>query len=393
MNYAKEYPISTSLPFLKDGSVLYVSNGENAAFDGYIGDSCEFLSDMLSCRGYSFLSLRELFGELSEDLLAYLFPGVDATDFSSVQGRIQKVLFGDSTHSGFIRNDSGRLLFCDLSELYSGDDPVAAVDSYLLLVGDRSRNEIRFSITSDPMPGSLLFEESEEVCESSVRKPRKSAKKSGGIRYKKYDGNLLEKSIGSLFDEIDEERKEDSGVMFSKVAREETEPETPLDERAQAIIAELERIQKKYNVSIEEFEGFLVQRVQLSHMHITPAGKIILTDFDNKEVKIDDLSKAVFFLYLKHPEGISYYDLDSYRSELMDLYMGITGKDDREAIDRSINSLVNRFDNSINVKVSRVKSAFRSVVSDRVAKFYYIDGPQGGVKKIPIDRDYVIWEH
>lgn len=55
----------------------------------------------------------------------------------------------------------------------------------------------------------------------------------------------------------------------------------------------LKEYRKKYNISIEEFEGFLVQKVKLSHLHITPAGKIILTDFGNKEVRMDDLSKAL----------------------------------------------------------------------------------------------------
>lgn len=393
MSKVKEHPLSANLPFLKDGSVMYVSNGQNSAFDDFISNSYEFLSAMLSGRGYSFISLQKLFGELSEDLLSYLFPGVDAKDYRSVQDSLQKAAFGESSHSGFIRNDSGRFLFCDIEDLCAGDDVRAAVDAYLLQIGDKYRNEIHFRVTSAPAPDSSLFDESDTIYESSVRKPKRAPKSSRGIIWKKKSGELLEKSLGSLYDDIEDEKKEDSDIRFSKVSLEENEPESPLDERAQAILAELERIQNKYNISIEEFEGFLVQRVKLSHLHITPSGKIILTDFDNAEVKIDDLSKAVFFLYLKHPEGISYYDLDSYRSELMDLYMGITGKDDQKSIDRSIDNLVDRYNNSINVKVSRVKSAFKSVVSDRIAKFYYIDGPQGGVKKIPIDRDLVIWEH
>ena len=48
--------------------------------------------------------------------------------------------------------------------------------------------------------------------------------------------------------------------------------------------------------------------------------------------------------------------------------------------------------NSINEKVSKTKKAFRDVVDERIAKFYYIDGKQGAVKSIALDRSLVIWE-
>jgi len=45
------------------------------------------------------------------------------------------------------------------------------------------------------------------------------------------------------------------------------------------------------------------------------------------------------------------------------------------------------------VNASRIKAAFRNVVSDRIARFYYLEGAAGEVKKVPLDRDLVIWEY
>lgn len=63
-----------------------------------------------------------------------------------------------------------------------------------------------------------------------------------------------------------------------------------------------------------------------------------------------------------------------------------------DAIRRSIGSLVDPLDNSINEKVSKAKKAFRNVVDDRIARFYYIDGKQGAAKGIALDRSLVVWE-
>jgi len=115
---------------------------------------------------------------------------------------------------------------------------------------------------------------------------------------------------------------------------------------------------------------------------------IVLEDFDHKEVKMDTLTKAVFLLYLKHPEGIRYKELSDYQQELEEIYSSITGRDDLDSIRKSVADLCDPLNNSINEKVSKVKKAFRD---DRVARFYYIDGKKGTAKRIALDRDFVLW--
>ena len=132
--------------------------------------------------------------------------------------------------------------------------------------------------------------------------------------------------------------------------------------------------------------------MKLSHLRITCRKEIILDDFDFREVRMDTLTKAVYLLFLRHPEGIRFKELSEHVAELEELYLSITDRTDIVAIRRSIGSLTDPFDNSINEKVSKVKKAFRNAVDDRIARFYYIDGNQGAAKGIALDRSLVIWE-
>ena len=44
------------------------------------------------------------------------------------------------------------------------------------------------------------------------------------------------------------------------------------------------------------------------------------------------------------------------------------------------------------MKVSKARKAFRDIVDERIARFYFIDGEKGAAKRIALDRSLVIWE-
>lgn len=187
-------------------------------------------------------------------------------------------------------------------------------------------------------------------------------------------------------------------LIGSKRALRKTVPEygtvePEVDPKTKAIIDEIEALKVKYGITIEELEAVLSYNVKLSHLRITRRWTIILDDFDRQEVKMDTLTKAVFLLFLKHPEGIRYKDLCDHRNELESIYMSISGRSNLESMRKSISDLTDSVtSNSINEKVSKAKKAFRDVVDERIAKFYYIDGKQGAAKSIALDRSLVIWE-
>jgi hypothetical protein len=172
-----------------------------------------------------------------------------------------------------------------------------------------------------------------------------------------------------------------------------------MDSRTRFILGEVDRLLREYNLTLDELRVIIGYKVQLSRMQITRTGKILLTDFldkdsgQPKEVKMDPLTKMLYFFFLKHPEGVRVKEVGDYLAELMHLYMGITGRDDKDAIRASILGHVDPFGNGINVSMSRIKAAFKNQVEESVARFYWVEGKGGEPYRVALDRDFVLWEY
>lgn len=139
-------------------------------------------------------------------------------------------------------------------------------------------------------------------------------------------------------------------------------------------------------------ENILHQNDKLSKLVITKKHEIILPDYNNMVIKMEPLVKAIFFLFLKHPEGIIFKHLPDYRHELIGIYKDLKplGMSDRAL--HSIEDVTNPFLNSINEKCARIRAAFINKFDEHLAKNYYITGERGEAKKISLPRDLVIWE-
>ena len=46
----------------------------------------------------------------------------------------------------------------------------------------------------------------------------------------------------------------------------------------------------------------------------------MLPDYNDMEIKMEPIVKAVYLLFLKHPEGIAFKCLPDYRQELAEIY-------------------------------------------------------------------------
>lgn len=247
-------------------------------------------------------------------------------------------------------------------------------------------HEIRFRIHDSVKVAHRAEKTHDYLSEDKKVSPSKDKKASPAKSRERYSHKFkLESSL--LFET--EEFPDDEFFPAAPAA----ESECDLDPKTKALLDEIEAIKVKYGITIEELEAVLSYRVKLSHLRITRHKEIILDDFDHREVKMDALTKSIFLLYLKHPEGIRYKELCDHRSELEEIYLSISGRSDMDSIRKSIDDLTDPItSNSINEKVSRAKKAFREVVDVRIARFYYIDGRQGAAKRIALDRSLVIWE-
>ena len=110
---------------------------------------------------------------------------------------------------------------------------------------------------------------------------------------------------------------------------------------------------------------------KLSRLVITKDYRFILADY-NKEVELQPVHKAVYLLFLAHPEGIEFKYLRDYREELLRYYMATAKLMDKDKIIEGVDHLVDPLDNAINEKCSRIKKVFLSMMDEYTASYYFI---------------------
>ena len=154
------------------------------------------------------------------------------------------------------------------------------------------------------------------------------------------------------------------------------------------------RVQKLRAKGMNEwtFRGLFKTKAQLSRLVITKDFRVLLPDYNDIEVKMEPLIKAVYFLFLKHPEGIIFKELSDYREELLDIYKRLKPMGLNQRTIQSIEDVTNPLLNSINEKCARIRSAFVKEFDEGLAKNYFVTGERGEAKKIALPRDLVVWE-
>ena len=143
---------------------------------------------------------------------------------------------------------------------------------------------------------------------------------------------------------------------------------------------------------------------RLSRLVITKDYRFILEDYQ-KEVELQPVHKAVYLLFLAHPEGIEFKRLADYRAELLRYYMATGKMLDKEKVIESVDHLVNPLDNAINEKCSRInKKVFLSMMDEYSASYYFISSHTQKhilgssriwyerLKVITLPRELVIWK-
>ncbi len=110
---------------------------------------------------------------------------------------------------------------------------------------------------------------------------------------------------------------------------------------------------------------------KLSRLVITKDYRFLLVDYQ-AEVELQPVHKAVYLLFLAHPEGIEFKRLAEYREELRNYYMQTAKLLDKEKIEEGVDHLMDPLDNAINEKCSRIKKAFLELMDEYRASYYII---------------------
>jgi hypothetical protein len=221
----------------------------------------------------------------------------------------------------------------------------------------------------------------EEKCLDDYQKaslpPSKSNSSEPTVFYDEWDGDDLGANVTPSFDADQHFNSQQMG------------------ENTDDLIEEIkERIAKLRQRGIAEYilEQLIHPDDRLSRLVVTKDNRIILPDYNNMEIKMEPLVKAVYLLFLKHPEGIYFKHLPDYRKELTGIYNKLRPYGITDRALQSIEDVTNPLLNSINEKCARIRGAFVGQFDNYMAKNYYVDGVRGEVKKIALPRNLVVWE-
>ena len=118
--------------------------------------------------------------------------------------------------------------------------------------------------------------------------------------------------------------------------------------------------------------------------------RLRLTDYGNAEIRLHPLSKALYILFLRHPEGIELRNIDAWRDELQQIYDIVMPGRDVDAGESIINNVVSPMSPTLLQNLSRIKRFFKTVImDDEVARQYYIDRRRGEAYRIALPRHLV----
>jgi hypothetical protein len=130
----------------------------------------------------------------------------------------------------------------------------------------------------------------------------------------------------------------------------------------------------------------------ISKMEIDYKNKIQLPYF-KKEVELSHLTKAIYFLFLKHPEGINLKELGNYKKELLTIYTSVSNQLDYDKMAKSIDDVINLETKAIYTHLSRIKSAFYKIMDASFAKYYIVSGSGENERIVLFNTKDIIWNN
>ena len=341
-----------NLPFTPDvHDVIYVENEYDPAINGYIQEHYEEIQQQFLSKKATFIYLPKLCGqEVSKEALHYMFPFL-GQESSFVNGNLTIETLKSHIVSGSIEGPA----LIHLVRM-DAENPTNYYYTYRPLVADSSLSE-QFERYLKRL--TFSYRGASGTSFNALSKP-KNENDVADHYFNDGSDNILfaDKSIDDLTVEIRQR------------------------------IIEL----RKRGVQLHLLHELVEEQPTLSRLVVDKDYRIFLPDYNNTEITMQPLPKAVFFLFLQHPEGIPFKQLDYYFPELLEIYKHVGNREIEENILHSIGDITDPTKNSINEKCSRIREAFLKHFDAAYAQYYYITGKRGEPKKITLPRELVDWQ-
>lgn len=381
------------------GQVIFVDSDNNMRINSFIVSNYDWLRSMFRENGLDFCYLPLL----GEELISYHAP------YLSDKQR-QDLLQGVPSIASLIEVQSPSLLYA-LDDEGDGELrllPINArwynkLDKVFTTLADSIRKDlashyptrrhedvvseptIRYSLSEDgpDIESDIRFSLSEDG--PSIKHPKRVAEDSEPRFSLSLDSPNIEQSEGVA---------KEPDVRYS-LKRSEVSADDLFDAESEALISEIKKhIEALRNKGINTMflHTIIDEGERLSSLLITKDYRIFLPEYQNREIIMPALPKAVFILFLKHPEGIRFKDLADYHDELLGIYRALNPIGGTQRQLQSIQAITNPMSNSINEKCAQIREAFIKNFDDSLAKNYYITGKKGEPKRIALAPSLVVWE-
>ena len=343
----QRFYLKLKLPFQLDKKqIIYIENEYDEAVNEFILRNYDNICKNFRYRGYEFCYLPKLANKINTEILAYYAPGKENCEKLSVKSNY---LLDFMAHPENRQNIKPALIFA-LKGIPLEEGEAMAVCG--LKFGDISLfrddlNDILNLIIAELEPVQVIWNINRDY-------------------YKNIDFCRLK----AADEEFDYESKYLSYDIREKI----------------------EQLQVK-GISKYLLEQIISEQPKLSRLVITRNYRILLPNYNNMEIEMAPLVKAVYILFLRHREGIMFKHLTHYHKELLDIYITINGGyEPTEEILKSINEITDPFNNSINKKCARIREAFVTRFDEGLAKHYFVTGKRGEPKVISLPRVIVEWQ-
>lgn len=143
---------------------------------------------------------------------------------------------------------------------------------------------------------------------------------------------------------------------------------------------------RQHGVSETVIAAMFAPQIKPSKVVVNNDYSIYLPDF-RIDFDFKPRERAVYILFLSHPEGIRLKDLPDYQKQLESIYSTITNRVNEESVQRTLENVCDPTRNTMNEICAHIRTAIMQKMQEPLARYYYIDGQRGEPKYIRIARE------
>ena len=386
-----------NLPFEpSEKQIIFVENGYDEVVNKFIADNYKHICMFCEQYGYQFCYMPKLAEEVvSEEVLLYNAP------YANIGEEVQAL--GSDFLLQFMLHPENKSLIPPSLLYFKADPRYISADGTITFLGMSITDQEVYPQISDiffQRLRDIILErpEAKGYTSDSHDRVRFSDEESVEFFVARESSDEVKKELLFRFRSLKmmlNDETEELGC-YDEIERLGSAADYFFDEESKQIADEIrERIKLlEQRTGIEGLPLIvrILNKEKLSRLHITRDFRIFLPDYNNMEIEMTPLPKAVFILFLRHPDGIAFKCLPDYREELKEIYLKMKPAGWTAAVEHSIKALTDPFDNSINEKCARIREAFLGKFKEHLAENYFVTGKRGEPKKITLPRELVTWE-